>query len=1571
MKIKKKVVAVGFLAMMTFVFVAFFIGKNKETTNVVFATPVAADSSDDIVRPTRIDISSVKRDSYGSGGIISQTINEEASVTATFFDHKSSVAGIVIYSAGVDDLMKYILHDKDGKQLNENADTGNMKMVSSYSGDVAPGGNLKVSLPDSNAGIWFISVNMDGITREAFVVRSSFGAVVSNGDEKLIFWAQDFNSKNKLPGIRIDLYNFSEKKDKIDSVTTDSEGIGMANVSDKAEVAFMEKDGEIAILPINKRYLNWSSYGAFAPKEINRDFFVFTDRPIYQPGDKVNFKAIARNEDDARFSVPNGEMQIDVSESYYSDNESEKVYSQKLKISNNGSVAGEFILPATLKTGNYYLSAKIVEKNEDENNRYYNTGSTSFSVEHYQKPEYGIDLTSDKNEMIAGETLSVKILGNYFSGQPIANKKVKYRIYSSEFNYYNYYSDYEYGVNNDEYRRYYGYNGSPISEGEAVLDSNGSVEVKIGNDITSQGQDKFSDRIFTVETEFSDESGIPVFDAKNILVNAGSYSILRSDYKYGYKIGDKISLGLGLVSHDDSKLADIQLNADIQIKTWKRVDVAGQKYGRYEEESEYLPSTSAKSGQDGKTQISFDAPKAGSYEITVSGNDKRGNVIRKTFSVWVSDRTGFYWGEGNENSGLRIQIGKDKYNPDEKVKLNISSNIPDRDIFLSLERGRVHRYQIVHLDGNSAEIDIPLVETDMPNIFASVASFSYDNLDSASVNIAVSAESKKINVSFVTDKEKYNPGDEVNVEVKTTDVSGAPVSAETAVWAVDKAIFELAANKSSGIFDAFWYKRYNNTTRNHSLMGIISDGAELGGGGGDDGGRSIFKDTAYWNPYVKTNSKGTAKISFKLPDNLTTWVISGISDTEDTSVGDGKKEIIVSKDVIIRPILPNIMRVGDVIEMSALLHNFSDNKIDFKVDLKMDGAEIDSQMQDVSIDSKEEKQIFWKIKPMVEAELAKMTFSAVSNQKTFSDIVTKAIPVRKFGFWDTEVQTGEGDTQEYKIKIAPDADKEKTTVSFSVSPTLLGTLPEAMKYLVAYPYGCVEQTTSRFVPAVIAKKNPSIFKDSIVDKNIDDIIIKGVEHLGELQGSDGGWGWYGENSDPFITAYVVEYLVESRNLGFAISSSMMDDAKMFLEDDSTNFENKKNRDQASVKRDEFFAKVYALSILDPSSQKGKEKLYNFNNITTDLLAMGVLANLRNGYTDSANNGLAQLISMAKEQGDGLFWTTGLDYYFGSDDASTALAIRAITASNQNKDIATRGIRFLTKNRKSNYWSNTFATANSIRAIVDFSKINTELNPQYSYSILLDGAEIENSNVSKFNQLNEFSVPIDKIKKEGSILSMRKNGEGGAYATLINKQFLTDKNSPAVSKGLTVNRAYENVTNPGQNLHVGDTVRVVLTVSGLVSEREYAVVQDELPSGLVPINKNLQNEQFGDDADSNIYDYYSYDQEITENGMTMTTYRIKQGVNIYTYKARVISEGVFSTPPARVELMYSPEVFGRSASEIVTIDNSSFAKINNAINQAIFSDNKSLMKIMLIAFFILIPVAVICFVVYKRYHNGLE
>ena len=96
--------------------------------------------------------------------------------------------------------------------------------------------------------------------------------------------------------------------------------------------------------------------------------------------------------------------------------------------------------------------------------------------------------------------------------------------------------------------------------------------------------------------------------------------------------------------------------------------------------------------------------------------------------------------------------------------------------------------------------------------------------------------------------------------------------------------------------------------------------------------------------------------------------------------------------------------------------------------------------------------------------------------------------------------------------------------------------------------------------------------------------------------------------------------------------------------------------------------------------------------------------------------------------------SGEESRFGSRDASTALAIRAITLAGVDRELAVKGAKYLTRNRKSNYWSNTFATAQIVRAIVDLTKTGSEQNPNYSYSVSLDGKVISKGSVSNASKL---------------------------------------------------------------------------------------------------------------------------------------------------------------------------------------------------------------------------------------------
>ncbi|HUS60196.1 MAG TPA: MG2 domain-containing protein [Nevskiaceae bacterium] len=1565
-----------------------------------------------------------KEQGWGYGGVLALASTEEPAVEVGSYN-VSGQAEITVYEADEKALFDYLAHDEKGNQLNKSVDTTNFQHITTTTHQINSGydNTYKITLPLGETGIWYLAIQLGEAKENAFIIRSNIGVIMKEGDNEFIFWGQSFKTRRSITGGDLKIYNLQDGITEIDSTSFNQEGIAKTNLRIDADIGLVKKGQDLALIPINLRYLNYGyDYKYFQPKKREAKFFIFTDRPVYRPGDKIYFKSIIRDDDDARYTISTGMAQVKIYQS-----QDEPVFEKNYPITAQGTIYGEFDFPADVKTGSYSLSVDLAPGSENYSLR----SSTYFRVEHFRKPEYSIDIIAPQTEFIAGDKSSFKISGRYFFGQPLNNQTVKYKIYSSSFYEYTYWSENRPQVTSD-YR--YGWQGGKmIIQDSARFNEKGEAEINLE---TKLPEGEHRSQVFSIEAEFDDGTGNPVFARKNILVYSGEYGIYRKDTLYSVRVGDEAKLDLTLVPYRDANVNQIPLKAKVLRTNWERYQDPNKKYPSFRKEEENLPDLQTTTDNYGNAILSFRPPKIASYKITVEGKDARGNLILKDFYFWVvSPDQPLYTGETDNE--LTIQPDKEKYLHTDVARLNISSNIADRDIFLSFDRARVNRFQVVHLNGTSSTVEVPLKETDMPNIFVKVASFSNDALDTGRKNIIVSTDPKKLLVTVTPDKKTYGPSETVTVNVQTTDVGGNPISANTAVWAVDKALFELVGKMSQKIFDAFWWERYDQTTETHSLQGIIVQTAEKGGGcfaaettvlmgdgktrpikdiqvgdiiltrkspkntklvkakvtkthsqqvggyfiinqnlkvtpnhrlwingnwqevfniqlgdaltdfngrevvvfslewqegkltvynlqvdqyqtyfaGGiwahnqkGDAVRSIFKDTAYWNPSVQTDAAGQAQVRFKLPDNLTTWVIASIGSTFDTKVGQMTSEIVVTKDVVIRPILPNILRTEDEIVLSALVQNFTDHDHTFDIGLKFDSGKVDLvDYSNLVVKSKGFEQVDWKVRPDKENEEAKLIFSAkAADGSKLSDIIEVAVPVYKFGFWEKRGENGDGPT-EFAVKFASDSDEEKSKLTLSLAPTLLSSLPTAMKYLVGYPYGCVEQTTSRFVPAVIAKINPDLFKDSIADKDVDDIIQKSISRLANFQRSDGGWTWwFSGDSDAFLTAYVVEYLVKAADAGIKVDENILAKAKSFLE-----------QEKESSTRDETAARIYGLSLL--GAESGRKLLTDFNDMTPDILALAVMANIRNGDNNSETNGLNKLILMAKTQGDGLYWEAGQSKYFGSRNASTGLALRAILAVSGERELAVKASRYLLRNRRLDYWSNTFGTAQVIQAAVDFVRAGEEFAPNYTYKVTLDGKEIGSGVVTDPKKaLDEIVIKGTDIKKKGSDIVIEKFGEQGQlYSTLIIEEFHTDKKANAVNHGLEIKREYVDEKNEEYSLlGVGDTVTVKITAGGLQAPENYGVIVDELPSGMIPINPAFESEQYGQLPRQ--YQYGVSGREVTKNGMILSLYKMGSGTHVYTYQARVVSEGEFSAPPATAFLMYSPEIHGHSAAQTVKI-----------------------------------------------------
>lgn len=1423
-------------------------------------------------------------DSTGLGVIALASTDEPTITISASNDSLNGPATVALYEATQEQLLTYLVHDTDNKQIKGSVDVGAMKHVADLPYTITDDSNSpeKLALPLSESGLWVTAITAGNKTEYAFIVRSSFGVVAKEGDNEHIFWAQSFQSHRSVTGGSLKIYSLEQQVKEIAKAEFGSDGTTKSPLATDADVAIVASNGSLALLPLNQSNLYDGGYQSFKPKSRQSQYFIFTDRPIYKPGDTVYFKAVLRDDDDARYTIPSGQASVKWYSGY---GEEDIVHEQKLQISPDGTVSGEYDLPASAIARDYHLTVEAVGSTKS---------STYFQVSYYRKPECSITVDSAATELTTGDRSTFTIKGSYFSGQPLAGKKVRYAILSGEFGNQEYLPE----RTNDlmsEYR-YGGWNTGAVREGDVLLDKNGQAVVSF---TAEPGKERGHNHVYSIEAEFDNGSGNPAFSRKNVLIYAGNFDVYRTEGQSYVQVGTPLSMPIVLKGRNNAAVSEIQLTAKIHRTNWVPFQEPDKKYPSYRKEEEDLAPIKATTDASGNVTLSFIPKKVGSYTLSVEGYDERNNGIAKDFFGYATtEEVGLY--SNYQNNNLTITAEKEQYRPGETAKVSIASLIPNRDVLLSLERGRVNRFQIVHLNGKSQMVDLPLIGTDMPNIFADVSSFSAYDLDRNSLKLSVSPADKQLTVKVTANQAMYKPGDEISIDIETSDTAGKPQSADVALWTVDKALYEIVGDSTGSIFDAFWGERGDDTEHAHSLQGISSGGAEKGGGGGDD--RTVFEDTAYWNPSIHTDASGKAHIAFKLPDNLTTWVLAAVANTKDTQVGQTTAEITVAKDIVVRPLLPNILREGDEAVLTAYLENFTDGEKTFTTDLAFDGGTtkpLGSQL--VTVEAKGSALLAWKVLAQTVKDKASLVFLAVPKGDLDGDTITQQIPIKAFGYHQQQVQTGEG-SKTFDIALAPDASKDQTTVTLSLAPSLFGVLPTAVDYLVSYPYGCAEQTTSQLVATLIAKQDPSLFSDALSKLDVVKVTNQQLQHIAELQHSDGGWSWWiSGNSDPYISVYVAENVLRAKQAGVTVNQRLLDDAKEYF----VRLEEKTPEDTV--------LRRYALTLLDPSTHQ--EPISNIGDLRPDLLALAVMANHASGSTA----GRAQLEALAQSQGDGAFWEGGAKQQFGSVDASTALAIRALQVSGGSSELQAKAMRYLARNRQSTYWSNTYATAQVARTLDEYANANNEASPKYGYTISLDGKQIASGTVNDAHQkLDNITIPVAALKESGSQITLTQAGTGGFYSTLTADEFHTDRSAPSKENGLKVDRQYSSSSGTGSTIRVGDEVTVNITVSGLKTEEYYGAIVDELPAGLIPVSSRFNNEQYGDDSSSYYTNEDVSDESLTENGIVLSLYKMPKGKKTFTYQARAVTEGTFSAPPATATLMYAPEIFGRSAAQSLKV-----------------------------------------------------
>jgi uncharacterized protein YfaS (alpha-2-macroglobulin family) len=609
--------------------------------------------------------------------------------------------------------------------------------------------------------------------------------------------------------------------------------------------------------------------------------------------------------------------------------------------------------------------------------------------------------------------------------------------------------------------------------------------------------------------------------------------------------------------------------------------------------------------------------------------------------------------------------------------------------------------------------------------------------------------------------------------------------------------------------------------------------------------RNDFRSTILWLPDVKTDADGIATVKVKYPDSLTTWSATARAVTTGNQFGYASSSTRTKQPLIVRLQAPRFFVVGDQVTVSAVINNNTDQPMRVSPSLTAEGLRLqpaDPVQPAVEVKANSETRVDWQV-VVTHASEAKLKVEARGAQ--FADAMEKTFTIFEHGIEKFVSRSGKmrGDSVSIKLDIPRERRGDSTALTVQVAPSMATTMLDALPYLIEYPYGCTEQTMSRFLPAVITAKTlrdlglkPETAMNKIFGgiepasaaathtvarrdlKELDQVTKASLARLSDFQHQDGGWGWWKEgDSDHFMTAYVVWGLTLARQAGIDVS---LDRAVAYLDKELVEEENSYDNQawmlhalatyHASQKRSEV-GKFQATAFTN--LWNNREKL---NAYTRALLALSahyygytaqaktLIENLENGVKlDSrpdtsivqrgAQSSDPSVIGTAHWGEDGIYWR----WSDGGVEA-TSFALRALLAIDPKHKLIEPVTNWLVKNRRGAQWSNTRDTAIVVLTLNDYLRTSGELQPAVGYQVLVNGSPVATRQITADESLSaptRFAVPREFIRDgQNEVTIVRKNGAGPLYFSAEAEFFSLEEPLKPAGNEIFVRRQYFKLVN---------------------------------------------------------------------------------------------------------------------------------------------------------------------------------
>ncbi len=1361
----------------------------------------------------------------------------------------------------------------------------------------------ELELPIRQPGVYLVEGVYNSRVAHTVVIISSVALVTKQSATTLMVWAIDPKTGEPRPGTDVTVKVRGESRGQ---QTTGADGLARFALQDSAKpVVYGQFDDSFTLL--DPRFFRAN---VEAPR-----VYLFTERPVYRAGQTVYLKGFARSIANEQYGLPTTEAGTDVPITIV-DARGRTYLETTASLSDRGSFDAEFALPDTPAYGTWTVFAEL------DGGRH----GGEFKVLAFEKPEVKLTVRLNQPTLRAGDTVRGDVVGRYLYGAPYPDQPVKISVTRTKF-YVPWYvdTDYEWYYSEAEYRNT---QREVVQETTCELDNQGSCPFSFTAPADSD------DYTYVVEAVAQDPNGRTVVGTAKATVTQGAFRLTIEQPAAVVEPGAPQTIIVRAVDY-----AGLPVQTDVQVVVRARRPSTDGVVNMVEALADQKPTDAA-----GEAKFSVDPRTRGYYEIVATAKDDRQSEIRAESFLFAAEGAN---GVAMRPADLTVVTDKKSYFVGQTAVALILSPAEETSVLFTVEGGDVYDAKVLKTAGHATVVEVPIGDRQSPNFFLGVTAVIGGQLYSRTQSVIVPPRQKILQVEVAPDRPNAEPGDEVTLTVTVTDAEGQPVpNAEIALGVVDEAIYSISPDIAVPL-EAFFFPRKRNDVRlgdsltfrffgrardamaAQSARRAASDYA-FGALKPEADDRDEFKDTAGWWPSLTTDAAGRVSVKLTVPDNLTSWRATARVVSPSTQVGSSTGRIVTKKPLIVRLALPRSVSEGDTGQGQLIVQNLTGRPGKFSWAIEADQPLIEWTFPPAEGEATPSNEL-----EVGALETARVPFTwnaraagdvsirVRAEGEGLKDQVVRTYRVRPWSDYATVVATGtlngDGATWSESLRLPLSVDPAQANLDIVLTSSPIAAVQASLPDLVGFPYGCTEQTMSRFFPLLVVKASMDRFQlePTELTRAVPEYATAGVSRLAQLQNRDGTWGWFEEGSDPWMTAWVIDGLTEARALGVKVDDSLTSRGLDAL---------RRRLNGAEWPPHMRAFAVYAMAKAGQPSPAMIQRLLEDDQagyLSSSGLAYTLMAaQLLNDQAmiDAARTRLLSPAHLSRpEDGQAVWCDRKVKEADLHPTECTALAVRALTTetSSEAADAVRDGTTWLLGQFDGAGFGSTRQTALAVRALVAATS-KLEQPPQIEWS--LDGADQEPVTFANPQSVARLSpaTPLSRRKIE---LTFRQAGEGRTLVHVRAKAPERKTTFEAQRNGITIRREYRQLEGaegrfePGRSSRrfvAGDPVLVVLKITAR-RPQEHVMIEIPHPGGLAPVLRDggikivgVQRQPYGTHRE------YRPDR-------TAFFVRRLEGKAELSYMMRATLPGRYRTLPARAESMYLPaQANGRSLSTEIEV-----------------------------------------------------